>query len=81
MAMTRRPPHFDSALHTSIVQRCRITDPRCLPQVSVWLRRQYAFQVCMHFQAVCAGNPSDVDSEQGPQLTQFAVELRLIRRT
>ena len=54
--------------------------PAVLPQVSVRLGGQYALQMAIHFQVVGAGNPGDVDSEQGPQLAQGAVELSLIRR-
>ena len=65
---------------SSIMRREDVVAPARAPWVLVRLGRQYACQMGIHFQVVCAGNPSDVDAEQGPQLAQRAVELSLIGR-
>ena len=51
---------------------------RRFPPVSVRLGRQYAHQVLIHLYVVCAGDPGNVHSEQGPQFAQGAVKLSLV---
>ena len=77
-------PRHDPGPKADSIQRRARRKAHCrsglLPRVSVRLGRQYAHQMAIHFQVVCTGDPSDMDSKQGPQLTQCAVELCLIGR-